>query len=158
MVILVRQLVIAIELDKKMATTNLLKPSLVVKILHVFACASSFGGAIWLTVTGFHAGSFQSLLYFATALGVILVVTLAGKRGFELCSVKLTDQGIEQLCLFSGKQIIQKKKLLWTEITNVAAKPGAFLLIGQAYNVEVETMVFSNAKAVIEFVRTRCSM
>lgn len=139
-----------------MVRRSLLKPSFFTKVMLICMLALSVGTAIWFISIAHRVGSgSQSLGNYAVALGIFFIVGLVGNRAFALCSVVLTEQGVSQRSLFSAKQFLRRKELLWTDITDVAAKPGAFLLSGRGCNIEVATSVFDDANAVIEFVRIR---
>ena len=94
----------------------------------------------------------QAIGFYATSIGIILVTALVGKSSFELCSVILSDQCVEQLCKFWGCHLIHNKKPLWSEITDIAVKPGAFLLLGRDQKIEINTMFFTNANVEIECI------
>lgn len=94
----------------------------------------------------------QAIGFYATSIGIILVTALVGKRSFELCSVILSDQCVEQLCMFCGRHFIHNKKPLWSKITDIAVKPGAFVLSGRNQKIEINTMVFTNANVEIEYI------
>jgi hypothetical protein len=136
-----------------MTASKSLKASLLLKIVLILIFLISLGFAIWLFLLANRTDTeSQALGYYATSIGIILIVALVCKRCFDLCTVTLSEQGVEQLCIFSSGHFLLKKKLLWSEITNIAAKPGSFLFSGRGLKIEVNTMVFNNANEVIEFV------
>lgn len=134
-----------------------LRTSVLLRAVLILAFAISIGFAISIFFSAHQIGDLpQALGYYATATGIVLIAALVGKRSFELCSVTLTELGVEQWCVFCNGKILSKKQLRWQEITDVSAKPGAFLLAGSVGKIEVNTMVFNEANVVIEFVRKMC--
>jgi len=139
-------------------TSTILKASVLLRLVLICVLIISMGVAIWLIVLAhkIDSGS-QSTGYYVTSMGIFFIVGLVGKRAFDLCSVTLTEEGVAQLSIFSRNRLLLKKELLWSEITNVGAKPGSFLLSGRENSIEVNTSVFSNAAEVIDFVKAKCS-
>ena len=108
---------------------TILKASALLKVVLICVLVISMGVSIWLIVLAHKIGSGpQSTGYYVTSMGIFFIVGLVGKRAFDLCSVKLTEEGVTQLSIFSRNRLLLNKELLWSEITDVGAKPGSFLL------------------------------
>lgn len=141
---------------RKVEMQSSLKPSVWLKILLVLVFGVAIGMAVWLFLLAFSTSMPQPWPYYATSAGILLIVALAGKQSIERCSVTLTESGLEQLSLFTGGRLYIKKKLRWSEIEGIAAKPGAYMFNGKSYSIELHTMVFGNHSGVDEFVRAKC--